>query len=87
MADHWHHIDRNGMPLCDGETVFVGINSAGFACCFNQVRPDGLCLMGSPESSTAQMSELRWYRMLDRPDVVPMVAAPQDAALRKEGEE
>jgi hypothetical protein len=66
-AGEWCSVERDGIPPCDGETVYVGINSAGFACCFNQARPDGLCLMGSPECSTAQMSELRWWRMLDRP--------------------
>jgi hypothetical protein len=56
------------MPPCDGETVYVGINTAGFACCFNEVTHDGVCSMQGPELSTVQMSGLRWWRVLDRPD-------------------
>jgi hypothetical protein len=55
-------------PPCDGETVFIGINSAGFACCFNEVTRDGVCFMTGPEISTVQMSGLKWWRVLDRPD-------------------
>lgn len=65
--DHWRDVQVDGLPPCDDERVFVGYNSQGFAACFNHVRPEGLCLMGGPESSTAQMSGLRYWRELDEP--------------------
>jgi hypothetical protein len=64
----WTHV-RDGLPECDGETVFIGVNTAGFAACFNAMTPDGVCLMGGPESCTAQMSCLLHWRVLDRPDL------------------
>jgi len=63
---NWQRIE-DAAPPCDGETVFVGVNSAGFAACFNHMNPDDLCVMGGPESSTAQMSELKFWRLLDMP--------------------
>jgi len=63
----WRSVAEDGLPPCDGETVFIGVNSAGFAACFNAMNPDGVCLMGGPESCTAQMSELRYWRRLDMP--------------------
>ncbi|MFA9439446.1 dATP/dGTP pyrophosphohydrolase domain-containing protein [Uliginosibacterium sp. sgz301328] len=65
--NRWHDVQVDGLPPCDDERVFVGYNSQGFAACFNHVRPDGLCMMGDPESSTAQMSGLRFWRELDEP--------------------
>jgi hypothetical protein len=67
MADLWRNVMPDGMPPCDGETTFVGINTAGFACCFNEVTRDGVCSMNGPELSTVQMSGLEWWRVLDRP--------------------
>jgi hypothetical protein len=66
-ADGWKTVERDGLPPCNGETVFIGINSAGFAACFNKMNHDGCCLMGSAEANTAQMSCLRDWRVLDRP--------------------
>jgi hypothetical protein len=63
----WSAVAVHGSPQCDGEQVYIGINSAGFAACFNWINPDGLCVMGGPESSTAQMSELCYWRELDWP--------------------
>jgi hypothetical protein len=66
-AEDWRAVSADGMPPCDGETVYIGINSNGFAACFNAMTPDGCCLMGGPECSTAQMSGLEWWRVLNRP--------------------
>ncbi len=63
----WRTVARDGMPPCDSETVFTGINTAGFAACFNEVTPDGCCSMQGPELSTVQMSGLCWWQVLDRP--------------------
>jgi hypothetical protein len=62
----WRNV-RDGMPPCDGERVYVGINTAGFAACFNDATPDGVCSMEGPELTTIQMSGLEWWRELDRP--------------------
>lgn len=64
----WHSVELDGLPPCDGETVFVGINTAGFAACFNEVAHDRVCSMQGPEICTVQMSGLNWWRVLDRPD-------------------
>lgn len=84
MADTWHNVKRDGMPPCDGETVFVGINTAGFACCFNEATPDGVCSMHGPELSTVQMSGLHWWRALDRPDGAATVEAPSSEAVAED---
>ena len=36
MSNEWTHIDK-GLPPCDSETVYVGINSAGYYACFTDV--------------------------------------------------
>jgi hypothetical protein len=70
MAEPWKTVQRDGMPPCDGETVYVGINAAGYACCFNLIDKRGFCVMQSPEDRQDQMSQLYWWRVLDRPAVV-----------------
>jgi hypothetical protein len=75
-APAWRNVSRDGMPPCDGETVFVGINAAGYACCFNLIDKRGWCVMRSPEARQDQMSALKWWRVLDRPDVSPL-AGPE----------
>lgn len=62
----WKSVDRDGFPPCDGHTVFIGINSAGYACCFNAIR-GGLCVTETPEGNYRQMSDMRDWRLLDRP--------------------
>ena len=69
------------LPLCDGETVFIGINTAGYSACFNQIRPDGVCEMKSPEDVVELMSCLEWWRELGRPG--PRVEASLDAPETK----
>jgi hypothetical protein len=62
----WHTVAIDGNPPCDGHTTFIGINSAGYACCFNAMR-GGMCVMETPEGAYRQMSDLRDWRLLDRP--------------------
>lgn len=66
MADPWKSVERDGMPPCDGHTTIIGINSAGYACCFNAIH-GGLCVMETAEGAYRQMSDLRGWRLLDRP--------------------
>lgn len=63
----WKTVERDGVPPCNSETVYVGINTAGFSCCFNEVTQDGVCSMAGPELTTIQMSALRYWRELDLP--------------------
>lgn len=62
----WSNVRDHGLPPCDGVTVYVGENEAGYMGCFNQVNPDGLTLMGSPEACVAVFSCLRFWRVQDR---------------------
>lgn len=62
----WRAVDADGPPPCDGHTTFIGINSAGYACCFNAMR-DGTCVMETADGAYPQMSDLRNWRLLDRP--------------------
>lgn len=62
----WSTVERDGLPPVDGHTVFIGINSAGYACCFNAIW-QGQCVMETAEGSYQQMSDLRQWRRLDRP--------------------
>ena len=66
MSDAWRNVNRDGVPPCDGHTVFIGINSAGYACCFNAMQ-SGTCVMETAEGAYRQMSDLRDWRLLDRP--------------------
>jgi len=54
-------------PPCDGRTVFIGENDAGFLGCFNHIDCHGVCWMVTPEDSVSIMSELRAWRIADRP--------------------
>jgi hypothetical protein len=68
LAASWKHVSSDGEPPVDGETVFVGINSAGYSACFNEITdPGDMCAMVTAESCVFLMSELRWWRVLDRP--------------------
>jgi hypothetical protein len=62
----WRTVQRDGFPSCDGHTTYIGINSAGYACCFNAMR-GSLCVMETAEGAYRQMSDLRDWRLLDRP--------------------
>lgn len=78
---NWRTVDRDGLPPLDGEAVFIGVNTAGFAACFNMMTPDGACLMGTAESCTCVMSCLRWWRVLDRPTATPVGPAGRETGF------
>jgi hypothetical protein len=63
----WRNVAVDGMPPCDKMRVFVGINTAGFATCFNWINEHGQCEMGGPELWTVQMSCLKWWCELEYP--------------------
>jgi Lar family restriction alleviation protein len=67
----WRNVEQDGMPPCDGETVFIGINSAGYPGCFNAMESTSVggntCFMDTAEDRHPVMSELRWWRALVRP--------------------
>jgi hypothetical protein len=65
MAD-WKTVATDGSPPLDGHTTYIGINSAGYACCFNAMQ-GGTCVMETAEGRYRQMSDLRDWRLLDRP--------------------
>ena len=58
-------------PPCDGETVFIGENCAGYIGCFNTVYGLDDCWMEGPEENELVMSGLRVWKRVERP------AAPQ----------
>lgn len=62
------HNIREMFPPCDGETIFVGINTAGFCGCFNNydVALD-VCLYETAEECITVMSCLKWWDILDMP--------------------
>ena len=66
----WHDAEIE-QPPTDGVRVFVGFNTAGYAGCFNVTKqqPDGTldAIYASPEVEYEVMSELKWWRELDRP--------------------
>lgn len=64
--NEWKTVTADGYPPCDGHTTFIGINSDGYPACFNAMR-GGLCIMETAEGKYRQMSELRDWRVLDRP--------------------
>jgi hypothetical protein len=69
-SDPWKNVEMDGMPPCDGETVYIGVNSAGYPACFNSVNSHGTCFMATAEEQNCAMSSLHWWRLLDRPNGV-----------------
>lgn len=60
----WQDIST-AKPPCDGETMFIGKNDAGYVACFNSLTSDGYCFHESAESSICVMSGLRrWQRVV-----------------------
>lgn len=72
----WKTVAQDGLPPCDGHTTYIGINSAGYACCFTAMR-GSLCVMETAEGTYCQMSDLRNWRLLDRPARTAGVTTPQ----------
>lgn len=62
----WKDVRTVGLPECDGVTVYVGENEAGYIGCFNEISGDA-CVMATPESYESIMSCLRYWRVQDRP--------------------
>ena len=68
---NWKRVSVDGPPPCDGETVFVGVNSAGYCGCFNAVtEPHNRCWYETAESGDCIMSELEWWKPLEMPGVI-----------------
>jgi hypothetical protein len=67
----WREVDEHGYPGFRPDVTYVGINSAGYAACFNFADPvKGECWMHTGEEQICLMSDLKWWRVLDRPDGV-----------------
>jgi hypothetical protein len=62
----WKNVKTDGFPPCDGETVFVGINTAGYAGCFNSMQFIN-CLYETAEDCVSVMSDLLWWKVLEMP--------------------
>ena len=69
----WKNI-ADEIPPCDSETVFVGINTAGYCGCFNEHGfmsthhgRRSVCLYATAEGSNEIMTDLEWWAILERP--------------------
>lgn len=62
----WANV-KDGMPPCDGEQVFIGVNTNGYVGAFNQMRPDGMCLYATAEGFAEVMSGLSQWAPFERP--------------------
>ena len=69
----WTNI-KDAAPPCDSETVFIGINTAGYCGCFNEhgfmstaQGQRSVCLYATAEGVTEIMSDLEWWAEFDRP--------------------
>jgi hypothetical protein len=60
-VSRWRSVAVDGLPPCDGQTVYLGENTNGYLCTFNWVNPDGCCLQGLGDALTAQFSGLEWW--------------------------
>lgn len=72
----WKRLRVDGPPPCDGETIFIGVNDAGFCGCFNQHGimslangPMSICFYDTAEGSHEVMSCLDLWAVLDVPNV------------------
>lgn len=66
----WKRVATDGYPDCDCETVFVGINSAGFCGCFNSITGSpkySHCWYETAEDSVDIMSDLALWKPLAMP--------------------
>jgi len=76
-APAWKDVRVDGLPPCDGQTVYVGENSAGYMGCFNMADDHG-CWMETPEDDSMIMSDLRYWRVQDRP-ACSLIGTPKSA--------
>lgn len=74
MTHEWKRLKTDGHPPCDGETIFVGINEAGYCGCFNQHGlmslahgPVSVCFYDTAEGSHEVMTSLDYWAELDVP--------------------
>ena len=75
QATEWTHIDK-GLPPCDGDTVYVGINSMGHCGCFNNyyfstTNEGVVCIYGTKKYGTKIMTCLKYWKQLDMPKEQP----------------
>ena len=74
LATEWTHIDK-GSPPCDGDTVYVGINSNGYCGCFNEIcittKYGVTCVYETAEEPVETMSGLTYWKKLDMPKEQP----------------
>ena len=75
MSNEWTHITA-GLPPCDGETVFVGINSNGYCGCFNDIsrlttsrRESVFYIYETAEGADKIMTDLVQWKRLEMPGV------------------
>lgn len=78
----WVSVDER-LPACDGETMFIGENDAGYIACFNLLTDDGYCFHNDAETSICVMSGLRVWKRVDRP--LPPSPAAEAPAEREVG--
>lgn len=69
----WISVDER-LPACDGATMFIGENAAGYIACFNALTDVGYCFHNTAESSICVMSGLRMWKRVDRPLPAPPAA-------------
>ena len=72
----WMKVAEDGYPPCDSETLFVGMNSAGYCGCFNEhglmsTRQGrrSVCLYATAEGCDEVMTDLAWWAKLETPNV------------------
>jgi len=69
---NWKTVAHEGMPTCDGKTVFVGVNAAGHCGCFNALSKNVLnnvvCMYDTKDGSIEIMSGLEWWCELKTPN-------------------
>ena len=71
----WKNVSKDGYPPCDSETVFVGVNTAGYCGCFNEHGlmstihgQRSICLYATAEGCHEIMSVLEWWEQLNTPN-------------------
>ena len=64
----WKRVETNGFPYLDGETVYVGINDAGYWGCFNGYHADKRIYIYNFAGETIEiMGNLKLWKCLRPP--------------------
>lgn len=76
LALSFRKVEEHGLPPCDGQTVYLGVNTAGYWGCFNDLSgkhsPEGaMCLYRSPEDVAVVMSDLHSWAALPNDEAPP----------------